>query len=158
MPPVQAAEFSAVCTDLNVLSLLACCRESGGGNPDHARMQCSQLWRLAMRRMRRDREVGVVERKLKHVSQVELGVVAQSGAGVCGSMLTFGDPRFTAIQTPRLLTGAICHAHENHPFVVFLGRKDQARTWFGLRVNVVRKVAPDDFSRRWFRPPTHFLT
>ena len=45
-------------------------------------MQSSEFWDLAVWRMRRDREVGVVERELKHVSQVEFGVVAQTGAGI----------------------------------------------------------------------------
>jgi len=108
-----------------------------------------------MRCMGRNREIGVVERKLQHVSQVELGVVAQSGAGVRGRMLTFGDAKLSAVQTVRFLAGAVCHAHEDHALVVFLGRNNQAWTWFGLRVNIVRKVAPDDFASCRFWPPPH---
>ena len=108
-----------------------------------------------MRCMGRNRKIGVVERKLQHISQVELGVVAQSSARVRGRMLTFGDAKLSAVKTVRLLTGAVCHAHEDHSLVVFLGRNDQTRARFGLGVNVVRKVAPDDFPSRWFRPAPH---
>ena len=52
-----------------------------------------------MRCMGRNREISVVERKLQHISQVELGVVAQTRAGVGGRILTSGDPIFPAVQT-----------------------------------------------------------
>jgi hypothetical protein len=38
-------------------------------------MQSSEFWDLAVWRMRWGREVGVVEREFKNVSQVEFGVV-----------------------------------------------------------------------------------
>jgi hypothetical protein len=37
----------------NMTPLFTCCRKSGGGNPDHAWMQGSELWNLAVRRQRR---------------------------------------------------------------------------------------------------------
>lgn len=77
-------------------------------------MQGSELWNLAVWRVGWDGEVGVVERKLKNISQVELGVVAQTGAGIDSRLLALCDPEFPAVVTVRLLTGPICHAHENH--------------------------------------------
>lgn len=116
-------------------------------------MQSSELWDLAVWRMRWDREVGVVERELKHVSQVEFGVVAQTGAGVCTGLRAFCDSEFPAVKTLRLLAGPIRHAQENHAFGVFLGRNHEAGAWLGCRVNVVREMAPDDVASRGRRPP-----
>ena len=118
-------------------------------------MQGSELWNLAVWRVRWDGEVGVVERKLKNVSQVEFGVVAQTGAGIGSRVLALCDSEFPAVETVRLLAGPIRHAHENHASVVFLGRNNEAGAWLGFGVNVVGEVAPDDFASRGFRPPAH---
>jgi len=45
-------------------------------------MQGAEFRNLAVGRVGWNREVGVVERKLKNVSQIKLGVVAQTGAGI----------------------------------------------------------------------------
>ena len=74
-------------------------------------MQSSEFRDLAVWRMRWDREVGVVERELKNVSQVEFGVVAQTGAGLCTSLLALCDSEFSAVETVRLLAGPIRDAH-----------------------------------------------
>ena len=118
-------------------------------------MQSSEFRDLAVWRMRWDREVGVVERELKNVSQVEFGIKAQTGAGICTRLLALCDSEFPAEETVRLLAGPIRHAHENHAFVVFLGRNNEAGAWFWFGVNVVREMAPDDFASRGFRPPAH---
>jgi len=118
-------------------------------------MQSSEFWDLAVWRMRWDREVGVVERELKNVSQVEFGVVAQIGAGIGSRVLALGDPELTAVEPICPLTGPICHAHEDHAFVVFLGRNNEAGAWLWFWVNIVREMAPDDFASCWFRPPAH---
>ena len=95
-------------------------------------MQSSEFWDLAVWRMRWDREVGVVERELKNVSQVEFGVVAQTGARICTRLLALCNSEFPAVETVRLLAGPIRYAHENHAFVVFLGRNNEAGSGFGL--------------------------
>ena len=118
-------------------------------------MQGSELWNLAVWRVGWDREVGVVERELKNVSEVEFGVVAQTGAGICTRLLALCDSEFPAVETVRLLAGPIRHAHENHAFFVFLGRNNEAGAWLWFRVNVVREMAPDDFASRGLRPPAH---
>ena len=118
-------------------------------------MQSSEFRDLAVWRMRWDREVGVVEREHKNVSEVELGIKAQTGAGIRAGLLALGDSEFPAEETVRLLAGPIRHAHENHAFVVFLGRNNEAGAWFWFGVNVVREMAPDDFASRGFRPPAH---
>ena len=118
-------------------------------------MQGSELWNLAVWRMRWDREVGVVERKLQNASQVEFGVVAQTGAGIGSRVLALCDSEFPAVETVRLLASPIRHAHENHAFVVFLGRNNEAGAWLWFGVNVVREIASDDFASRGFRPPAH---
>lgn len=107
-----------------------------------------------MRRMGWYRKVGVVVRQFKNMPQVEFGVVAQSGAGIGGRMLAFGDPKFSAVKLVRLLACPINHAHKDHALVVLLGRNDEARAWFGFGMSVVREVAPDDVASRGFRPPT----
>jgi len=84
---------------------------------------------LAVGRMRWDREVGVVERKLKNVFQVEFGVVAQIGAGISSKVLALGDPELTAVEPISPLASPIRNAHEDHAFVVLLGRNDEAWTW-----------------------------
>jgi len=63
-------------------------------------------------------------------------------------MLAFGDPEFSAVKRVRLLACPIRHAYEDHSLVVFLGRNDEARAWFGVGMNVVREVAPDDVACR----------
>ena len=118
-------------------------------------MQGPELWNLAVRRVRRDGEVGVVERELKNISQIELGVVAQTGAGIGSRVLALGNSEFPTVQTICFLAGSICHAHEDNAFVVHLSRNNETRSWLWFGVNVVRKVSPDDFSSRGFRPPAH---
>ena len=118
-------------------------------------MQSSEFWDLAVWCMRWDREVGVVERELKNVSQVEFGVVAQTGAGICTRLLALCDSEFPAVETVRLLAGPIRYAYENHAFGVFLGRNNESGAWLWFGVNVVREMAPDDFASRGFRPPAH---
>ena len=137
------------------LGLFACCRKSGGSDPDHARMQGSELWNLAVWRMRWDGEVRVVERKLKNVSQVEFGVVAQTCAGIGIRVLALRDTEFPNVQTICLLACSVCHAYKDRAVVIFFGRNNETRSWFGFGVNVVREVAPDDFASRWFWPPAH---
>ncbi len=56
--------------------------------------------------MGRNREIGVVERQLMHVSEVQFCVVAQPGAGVCGRLFILGDAKFTTKLMIRLLIGA----------------------------------------------------
>ena len=118
-------------------------------------MQGSELWNLAVWRVRWDGEVGVVEGKLENVSQVEFGVVAQTGAGICTRLFALCDSEFPAVETLRLLAGPVCHAREDRAFVVLLGRNNEARAWLWFGVNVVREMAPDDFASRGFRPPAH---
>ncbi len=118
-------------------------------------MQSSEFWDLAVWRMWWDREVGVIERELKNVFQVEFGVVTQTGAGIGGWVLALCDPEFPTVETVRLLAGPVCHAHEDHAFVVLLGRNHEAGAWLWFGVNVVREMAPDDFASRGFRPPAH---
>ena len=90
-----------------------------------------------MRRMGWNREVCVAERQFKNIPQVELGVVAQSSAGIGGRMLAFGEPKFSAVEPTRLLACPIRHAHKDHSLVVVLGRNDEAWAWFGFGMNVV---------------------
>ena len=109
-------------------------------------MQSAEFWDLAVWRMRWDREVDVVERELKNVSQVEFGIKAQTGAGICARLLSLCDSEFPAVEAVRLLAGPIRYAHENHAFVVFPGRNNEAGAWLWFGVNVVREMAPDDFA------------
>ena len=64
------------------LLLFVCCRESGSSNSDHARVQSSEFWNLAVWRVGWYRKVGVVEREFKNISEVEFGVVAQTCTGI----------------------------------------------------------------------------
>ena len=118
-------------------------------------MQSSKFWDLAVWRMWWDREVGVVERELKNVSQVEFSVVAQSGASICTSLLALCNSEYPAVETVRLMASPISHVHENHTFVVFLGRNNKGGAWLWFGVDVVREMAPYDFTSRGFRPPVH---
>jgi len=86
-------------------------------------MQGSELWNLAVWRMRWDREVGVVERKLQNASQVEFGVVAQTGAGISSRVLALCDSEFPAVETVRLLASPIRHAHEELSFGKPVGKE-----------------------------------
>jgi hypothetical protein len=52
------------------------CFKSGSGHSDHAGMQGFQFWSLAMWRVWWHREVSIVKRKLKNVSQVKFDVMA----------------------------------------------------------------------------------
>ena len=69
---------------------------------------------------------------LSLVFQLEFGAIFQTGAGIGSGVLTLRDPEFPAVETICLLTGPICHAHEDHAFVVLLGRNNETRAWFGL--------------------------
>jgi hypothetical protein len=71
--------------------------------------------------MGRHRKIGVIEWKLKHLAEVEFGVVTQSGAGVGGRMFALGDPEFTAVEPICLLAGPIRHANKEMAFVVLMG-------------------------------------
>ena len=118
-------------------------------------MQSTKFWDLAVWRMWRDREIGVVERELKNVFQVEFGVVAQTGAGIGSRLLALCDSEFPAVETSRLLAGSIRHTHKNHAFVVLLCRNNETGAWFWFGVNVVREMAPNDFASRGLWPPAH---
>ena len=89
-------------------------------------MQGSEPWNLAVWRVGRNEEIGAIKR-----------------------------PKFPTVEAIRLLAYPVCHAHEDHAFVIFLDRNNEARAWFGLGVNVVGEVASDDFASRGFRPPAH---
>ena len=56
-------------------------------------------------------------------------------------MLIVGNAKLCAVQTARLLAGAVRHAHGDHALVVLLGRNNEARAWLDLGVKVVMKVA-----------------
>jgi len=60
-----------------------------------------------MRRMGWYRKIVVVVRKLEHLAQIKLGVVAQTCTGVSGGMFALGDAEFTAVEPIRFLTRSV---------------------------------------------------
>jgi hypothetical protein len=106
--------------------------KSGGSDPDHARVQGAQVGILPVRRTGRYRKIGFVVRKLEHLAQIKLGVVAQACTGVCGGMFALGDAEFTAVEPIRLLTRSVGHAHKKPALIVFLGQRDQPGRGLGF--------------------------
>ena len=82
-----------------------------------------------MGRVGRNREVGVVEWKVKDVSQVKLGVVTQPGADVSRRLFALGDPEFAAVQTICLLAGPVGHADKQQACFVNLSRNNEPGAW-----------------------------
>lgn len=122
---------------------------------NHAGVQGAEFRSLAVGRVGRNREIGVVEWEVKNVSQVKFGVVTQPGADISRRLFALGDPEFATVETIRLLAGPVGHAHKGHACFVDLSRNNEPGAWFGLGMDVIREVAPNDFAGRGFWPPAH---
>jgi hypothetical protein len=95
--------------------------KSSGSDADPARVQGAQFASLPMRSMGRHREMVIVVRKLEHLAQIELGVVAKAHTGISGGMFTLDDAEFASVEPIRPLTRSVGHTHENPALIVVLG-------------------------------------
>ena len=100
-------------------------------------------------------KVVVVVRQFQCFAQVKFGVVTEASTGVRSRVFTPGDAEFAPLESMGLLAGAIRHAHEDHPLIVFLGCHDESGASLWFRMDIVGKVTPDDFTCGGFRPPAH---
>ena len=116
-------------------------------------MQQAQLGRLPVGRFRRNGEPLGREGEVNGLFQIELGVFAQSGGVIGGVIVITQDGEFATVQGGRALAGGVGDTHLELRRIIVKDDQNQGRARFWPRVDVIGKVAPDDFAGGGFFPP-----
>ena len=119
-------------------------------------MQHAQLRNLPVGRVRRWLEPLVVEGKLHHAMEAELGGIAQARQAI-GGHFQVGNQELARAELLGLLAGAIGDQHEILRCLVVKHLHHQSRPGLWSRLHqplVLREMAPDDFPCVGGRPPS----
>lgn len=118
-------------------------------------MQGAEFGNLSMWRSRRHRKPICRKWQFKNLPQIELGVKAQMSRLERRRIPLAKNRKLTSIERCRALAGSISHLNRELRRIIIKDGKNQCRSGFGVRMDVVWKVAPHDIPGRRLLPPTH---